>query len=117
MTIISPEAPARTGIGARKDYHALNAQLNLFASDGSIQFHKDREAAEEYLRQHVIPNMRTFRSVAERLEWLVANDYYEQAFLMRTLRSSSRTCMSAPAGRGTVSTPSSARSSFSPPTP
>ncbi|MGO1851681.1 hypothetical protein, partial [Microbacterium sp.] len=54
MTIISPEAPARTGIGARKDYHALNAQLNLFASDGSIQFHKDREAAEEYLRQHVI---------------------------------------------------------------
>ncbi|MGO2933949.1 class 1b ribonucleoside-diphosphate reductase subunit alpha, partial [Microbacterium sp.] len=81
MTIISPEAPARTGIGARKDYHALNAQLNLFAPDGSIQFHKDREAAEEYLRQHVIPNTRTFPSVAERLEWLVANDYYERAFL------------------------------------
>lgn len=81
MTITAPEAPARTGIGARKDYHALNAQLNLFASDGSIQFHKDREAAEAYLFQHVIPNTRTFRSVAERLEWLVANDYYEQAFL------------------------------------
>ncbi|MFD2675388.1 class 1b ribonucleoside-diphosphate reductase subunit alpha [Gulosibacter bifidus] len=81
MTITSPEAPARTGIGARKDYHALNAQLNLFAPDGSIQFHKDREAAEAYLLQHVIPNMRTFPSVAERLEWLVTNDYYEQAFL------------------------------------
>ncbi|SJN45824.1 Ribonucleotide reductase of class Ib (aerobic), alpha subunit [Microbacterium esteraromaticum] len=81
MTIISPEAPARTGIGARKDYHALNAQLNLFASDGSIQFDKDREATEEYLRQHVIPNTRTFPGVAERLEWLVANDYYERAFL------------------------------------
>ena len=81
MTIISPEAPARTGIGARKDYHALNAQLNLFAPDGSIQFDKDREAAEAYLLQHVIPNTRTFPSVAERLEWLVANDYYERAFL------------------------------------
>ncbi|MBG0716523.1 class 1b ribonucleoside-diphosphate reductase subunit alpha [Microbacterium sp. 2C] len=81
MTIISPEAPARTGIGARKDYHALNAQLNLFAPDGSIQLDKDREAAEEYLRQHVHPNTRTFPSVAERLEWLVANDYYERAFL------------------------------------
>lgn len=81
MTITSPEAPARTGIGARKDYHALNAQLNLFAPDGSIQFDKDREAAEEYLRQHVAPNTRIFPSVAERLEWLVANDYYERAFL------------------------------------
>ncbi|WP_029153879.1 class 1b ribonucleoside-diphosphate reductase subunit alpha [Microbacterium gubbeenense] len=81
MTIISPEARASTGIGARKDYHALNAQLNLFAPDGSIQFDKDREAAEEYLRQHVIPNTRIFPSVAERLEWLVANDYYERAFL------------------------------------
>lgn len=41
MTAIAPEAPARTGIGARKDYHALNAELNLFATDGSIQFDKD----------------------------------------------------------------------------
>ncbi|MGP9587293.1 class 1b ribonucleoside-diphosphate reductase subunit alpha [Micrococcaceae sp. AOP34-BR2-30] len=81
MTIISPEAPARTGIGVRKDYHALNAQLNLFASDGSIQFDKDWEAAEEYLRQHVIPNTRTFPTVTGRLDWLVANDYYERAFL------------------------------------
>ncbi|GFZ98947.1 class 1b ribonucleoside-diphosphate reductase subunit alpha [Nesterenkonia alkaliphila] len=81
MTIINPEAPARTGIGARKDYHALNAQLNLFAPDGSIQFDKDREAAEEYLRQHVAPNTKQFGTVWERLEWLVANDYYEQAFL------------------------------------
>lgn len=81
MTIISPEAPVRTGIGARKDYHALNAQLNLFAPDGSIQFDRDREAAEEYLRQHVLPNTRTFPSTSGRLEWLVANDYYERAFL------------------------------------
>ncbi|MGO2647633.1 MAG: class 1b ribonucleoside-diphosphate reductase subunit alpha [Brevibacterium aurantiacum] len=81
MTTIAPEAPARTGIGARKDYHALNAELNLFAPDGSIQFDKDRQAAAEYLRQHVVPNTKVFSSVAERLEWLVDHDYYESGFL------------------------------------
>lgn len=81
MTTIALEAPARTGIGARKDYHALNAELNLFAPDGSIQFDKDRQAATEYLRQHVVPNTRVFPSVAERLEWLVDHDYYEPGFL------------------------------------
>ncbi|OKL52970.1 ribonucleotide-diphosphate reductase subunit alpha [Bowdeniella nasicola] len=81
MTTTTQEAPARTGIGVRKDYHALNAQLNLFAPDGSIQFDKDREAAEEYLRQHVAPNTKTFPTVTARLDWLVENDYYERAFL------------------------------------
>ncbi|MGB4136339.1 MAG: class 1b ribonucleoside-diphosphate reductase subunit alpha [Microbacterium sp.] len=77
-----PQAPAqREGIGARKDYHALNAQLNLFAPDGSIQFDKDREAAREFFRQHVIPNTQAFGSVWERLEWLIEHDYYEEAFL------------------------------------
>ena len=81
MTIMTSEAPTRTGIGVRKDYHALNAQLNLFAPDGSIQFAKDHEAADEYFRQHVLPNTKSFASVPERLEWLVANDYYEPEFL------------------------------------
>ncbi|MGO1407990.1 MAG: ribonucleotide reductase N-terminal alpha domain-containing protein, partial [Brachybacterium sp.] len=73
--------PARAGIGERKDYHALNAQLNLFAPDGSIQFDKDREAANAYLAQHVVPNTRQFDSVWERLEWLIAHDYYEETYL------------------------------------
>lgn len=81
MTTLIPETPTRTGIGVRKDYHALNAQLNLFAPDGSIQFAKDQEAADEYFRQHVLPNTKSFASAKERLEWLVANDYYEAAFL------------------------------------
>ena len=63
------------------DYHALNAQLNLFAPDGSIQFRKDREAADAYLSQQIVPNTKTIDSVWERLEWLVAHDYYEEAFL------------------------------------
>lgn len=78
----APSAPERaTGIGERKDYHALNAQLNLFAPDGSIQFERDREAAREYFVQHVIPRTRRFESVAQRLEWLVSKEYYEAEFL------------------------------------
>lgn len=81
-TIDSPQALTQPeGIGARKDYHALNAQLNLFGPDGSIQFSKDREAACAYFRQHVIPNTKMFGSVWGRLEWLIDNNYYEEAFL------------------------------------
>lgn len=81
-TIDSPQALTRPeGIGARKDYHALNARLNLFGPDGSIQFSKDREAACAYFRQHVIPNTKVFGSVWGRLEWLIDNNYYEEAFL------------------------------------
>ncbi|WP_141888196.1 class 1b ribonucleoside-diphosphate reductase subunit alpha [Leucobacter komagatae] len=77
----APPAPQRAGIGERKDYHALNAQLNLFAADGSIQFDKDREAAAAYLAQHVGPSTKRFGSVWSRLDWLVANNYYEESFL------------------------------------
>nr|WP_197034659.1 class 1b ribonucleoside-diphosphate reductase subunit alpha [Glycomyces sp. NRRL B-16210] len=71
----------RVGIGARLDYHALNAQLNLFAPDGSIQFDKDREAAQAYFRQHVVPNSIRFESLEEKIAYLIDNDYYEEAFL------------------------------------
>lgn len=70
-----------SGIGERKEYHALNALLNLRAQDGSIQFEKDRKAISVYLEQQVLPNTRTFTSVTERLEWLIRNDYYEEDYL------------------------------------
>lgn len=41
------------------DYHALNAMLNLYGPDGSIQFEKDREAAREYFLQHVNPDRKS----------------------------------------------------------
>ncbi|MGZ1491243.1 class 1b ribonucleoside-diphosphate reductase subunit alpha [Brevibacterium sediminis] len=81
MTTIAPEAFVRSGIGERKDYHALNAELNLFSPDGSIQFDKDRQASDAYLRQQVTPNTKGFSSVAERLKWLVNHDYYDPDFL------------------------------------
>ena len=60
------------------DYHALNAMLNLYGPDGSIQFDKDRLAAREYFLQHVNPNTVFFHSLREKLDYLVENEYYER---------------------------------------
>ncbi|ROQ38624.1 ribonucleoside-diphosphate reductase alpha chain [Frondihabitans sp. PhB188] len=61
------------------DYHALNAMLNLYGSNGEIQFDRDREAAKQYFLQHVNQNTVFFHNLKERLDYLVENDYYEQA--------------------------------------
>ena len=63
------------------DYYALNAMLNLYDENGKIQFGKDKEAAKQYFLQHVNPNTQFFHSLEEKLDFLVENDYYEQAVL------------------------------------
>ena len=40
----------------QQDYHALNAMLNLYGSDGRIQFDKDRDAVRAFITTHVDPN-------------------------------------------------------------
>lgn len=59
------------------DYHSLNAMLNLYDAEGNIQFEKDHEATRHYFLQHVLPNSVAFASVAERLQYLVSEGYYE----------------------------------------
>ncbi|PZE34781.1 class 1b ribonucleoside-diphosphate reductase subunit alpha [Curtobacterium sp. MCPF17_031] len=61
------------------DYHSLNAMLNLYDADGNIQFDKDREAAKQFFLQHVNQNTVFFHNLKERLDYLVENEYYEQA--------------------------------------
>jgi ribonucleoside-diphosphate reductase alpha chain len=68
---------------AELDYHALNAMLNLYGPDGKIQFDKDREAARQYFLQHVNPNTVRFDSLEEKLDYLVANQYYEAQVLAK----------------------------------
>ncbi|CAO95984.1 Ribonucleoside-diphosphate reductase 2, alpha subunit [Erwinia tasmaniensis Et1/99] len=51
--------------------------LNLYDDNAHIQFEKDREATRQYFIQHVIPNSVQFDSIAERLQFLVAEGYYE----------------------------------------
>ncbi|GAA4658823.1 class 1b ribonucleoside-diphosphate reductase subunit alpha [Arthrobacter cryoconiti] len=71
--------PVSMGIGARKKYHTLNAALNLFTPEGSIQFEKDHEAVALYMAQHVAPNTQRFASLKEKIDYLINNEYYEAA--------------------------------------
>jgi len=62
-------------------YHELNAMLNLYSSDGKIQFEKDREAAKAYFLDHVNQNTVFFHSIEEKLHYLVENEYYDKTVL------------------------------------
>ena len=63
------------------DYHALNAQLNLYDANGHIQFDADRKAARQYFLQHVNQNTVFFHDLEEKLKYLVDEGYYEQHVL------------------------------------
>ncbi|MBB1200635.1 class 1b ribonucleoside-diphosphate reductase subunit alpha [Enterobacteriaceae bacterium 89] len=65
------------------DYHALNAMLNLYDKDGRIQFEKDAEAVAAFMDTYVRPATRTFANQDERLDWLVAEGYYDGRMLAR----------------------------------
>ena len=63
------------------DYHALNAQLNLYDAEGRIQFDADRRAARQYFLQHVNQNTVFFHDLEEKLAYLVDEGYYEAEVL------------------------------------
>ena len=66
---------------ANLDYHALNAQLNLYDRDGKIQFDADRKAARQYFLQHVNQNTVFFHDLEEKMEYLIDEKYYEPQIL------------------------------------
>ncbi len=63
------------------DYHSLNAQLNLYDTEGHIQFDADRAAARQYFLQHVNQNTVFFHDIEEKLRYLVDEGYYEPEVL------------------------------------
>lgn len=65
------------------DYHALNAMLNLYDKAGRIQFEKDAEAVSAFMEGHVKPQTRSFTNQDARLDWLVAEGYYDARTLAR----------------------------------
>ena len=75
------ERPATKGHDQTLDFHALNAMLNLYDDEGHIQFDKDKQAAHQYFLQHVNQNTVFFHNLREKLEYLVAEGYYEQSVL------------------------------------
>src|SRR5699024_4052906 len=60
------------------DHHALNALLNIYDEHENIQFDADREAVDVYLRDHVHPNTVTLPTLAEKLQYLIDENYYER---------------------------------------
>ena len=79
MTDAGPEAVP----SPERDYHSLNAALNLYDENGRIQFDADREAARQYFLQHVDRNTVHFRSIEEKLSYLIEEGYYEKSVLDR----------------------------------
>lgn len=57
---------------------ALNAELNLYGSDGEIQTGKDKEAARQYFLQNVNQNTVFFHTLAEKIEYMVDNGYWSK---------------------------------------
>ena len=62
-------------------YHELNAMLNLYGADKTIQFDKDREAARAYFLDHVNLNTVFFHSLEEKLHYLIEKEYYDAEIL------------------------------------
>ena len=69
------------------DFHALNAMLNLYDSNGRIPFDKDHQAVAAFMANHVEPNTVPFTSQDDKLTWLVAEGYYDARVLARYDRS------------------------------
>jgi len=61
-------------------YFKLNNEINR-PVNGQIPLHKDQEALEAFFKENVEPNTKKFASVTEKIEYLIANDYLEEAFI------------------------------------
>lgn len=73
---IASNEPPR--LNPEHDYHSLNAKLNLYGSDGQIQFEADVEAARQFFVNHVNPNTVSFNTLQEKIDYLVTEGYYEK---------------------------------------
>ncbi|MFB5952615.1 class 1b ribonucleoside-diphosphate reductase subunit alpha [Klebsiella pasteurii] len=69
------------------DFHALNAMLNLYDSNGRIPFDKDHQAVAAFMTSHVEPKTVPFTTQDDKLTWLVAEGYYDARVLTRYPRS------------------------------
>lgn len=61
-------------------YFKLNNAINR-PIDGQIPLHKDKEALTAFFAENVVPNTKQFTSVAEKITFLIENDYIESAFI------------------------------------
>ena len=70
----------------RKNYHELNAQLNLFDENGKIQFEKDKEAAHNFfVNEDDGINSQTvfFHDLEEKTKYLIDNGHWDEEVVLR----------------------------------
>lgn len=56
----------------------LNNQVIIKDNEGKYQLEKDKEALESYLNEYVNKRLKKFKSMEERLNYLIENDYYSK---------------------------------------
>lgn len=61
-------------------YFQLNNQINRPVNN-QIPLHKDQEAVRAFFKEHVEPKTVPFSSVAEKVDYLVTNDFIEEGFI------------------------------------
>lgn len=66
-----------SGTNDSDEYITLNAKAKMFLSNEE-NLKLDVEAARVYMKQHVIPRTKIFKSVEERFNYLIEHEYYEK---------------------------------------
>ena len=61
-------------------YYDYNNEVNI-PKNGQIQLDKDKLALEDFIKNNVEPNTKSFSSLKERFQWLEENDYIEEEFM------------------------------------
>ena len=61
-------------------YYDYNNEVNI-PKNGQIQLDKDKLALEDFIKNNVEPNTKSFSSLKERFQWLKENDYIEEEFM------------------------------------
>lgn len=59
----------------------LNNQVIIKNEQGKYQLEKDKEALDCYIKEYVYPKLKKFKSLKERLDYLVVNKYYSKEVL------------------------------------
>ncbi len=63
-------------------YFDLNNEINI-PINNQIPLQKDQEALTAFLKENVAPNLMTFKSLKDRFNYLVENNYYEADFIQK----------------------------------
>lgn len=63
-------------------YFKLNNEINR-PVNGQIPLNKDKEALAVFFKENVEPNTKQFNSVQEKIDFLIEDDYLEEAFIRK----------------------------------